>query len=363
MRIGFLVNNYPPHMGGVEIHVQNLAKELHRAGNDVYVFTLGDAYRVRYDDGVRVFELPKRLDIGGVFSLPSERSWQHVRRKITELGIDVISVHTRFFPLTWLGVAIGRWSGIPVVLTEHGSDFVVSDSALVTVASRLVDLTIGRWSMRSANKVLGVSPAVTRFVHRLSGVNAQVFYNAVVEPNAASHNLLHSPCDLMFVGRIVEGKGWRSFLRLAEQLHDDEPEVTATVIGTGPEYDLMRAVAPAWVKITGQIPHEDVIGRLAGATLVNPTMLSEGFQTTVVEAVVNGGRVVSYPEPAAVVLESEGAPVVVVPRGDEGALENATRQMLSAPPEQLGEAQTRKWLWPQRAQEYSRICVQLIQAK
>ena len=52
--IAFVVNNYPPRVGGVEKHVGALAARLVGLGHRVTVFTLSDEPGVSVEDGVRV---------------------------------------------------------------------------------------------------------------------------------------------------------------------------------------------------------------------------------------------------------------------------------------------------------------------
>ena len=372
MRIGFIVNNYPPHLGGLELHVQSLARQLTRFGHEVAVITLdhsdelaakptplNDFHQQPFaDQAVRVLRVPKKLNIGDVFSLPTFKSIRTIIRAVRQANLDVISVHTRFFPLTWLGVAIGAKLHMPVILTEHGSDFVSHNSASITAAAKAVDLTLGRWSHRHATKVLGVSTAVTSFVKKLSDIDATVFFNAVAPPDLALNR--HAATHLVFIGRLVYGKGWGEFIRIASELKAQMPEISATIVGGGPDEPAVRAAAPDWMRVTGRIAQDEAIALLAGSTLINPTVLSEGFQTTVVEAITNGGRVVGYPEPASEALRDAGAPVTLVAQGDEAALLAAVREALLHPKAPFSSAESAEWTWPQRAREYEATCVAVL---
>ena len=372
MRIGFIVNNYPPHLGGVERHVHDLATELAERKHEISVITLADKkasnpspqHQQLLSDSsatksaIRVLRFPRWLNVGDVFSLPTPVALGRIIRTVKHSHFDVISVHTRFFPLTWLGVLLGKRLNIPVLLTEHGSDFVINDSRFVTLVSKAVDYTFGRFALRHATHRLGVSPAVVKFVRRLAGVETKVFFNAVAPPDSRIKH--HKPTKLVFVGRLVPGKGWKSFIDIAVTLKKDIPNLSAAIIGGGPDEQKVRAASPSWINVTGQIPHSAAVKELAGSTLVNPTILSEGFQTTVVEAVVNGGRVVGYPEPASSALQEAGAPVTIVERGNEDELLKATRETLLHPKPTLSLKAAEKWTWPWRADEFEKICQKLI---
>ncbi|MDO5496001.1 MAG: glycosyltransferase family 4 protein, partial [bacterium] len=157
MRIAFVVNNYPPRSGGVEFHVAALARHLTGRGHEVTVVTLAERPSVTTEDGIHVIRLRERLRIGDVLGFPPPGTARRLRQMFRARGIELVSVHTRFFPLTWLGVDAARATGIPVILTEHGSDHVSSDSRLISSAARGVDQTLGRRALKRADQVLAVS--------------------------------------------------------------------------------------------------------------------------------------------------------------------------------------------------------------
>lgn len=350
MRIVFVVNNYPPRVGGVEIHVAALAGRLAALGHDVSVHTLSESPAgERLEDGVRVTRWAELFTIGGLLGFPTPAAARGLAAAIRADRPDVVSVHTRFFPLTWLGTFLGRRLGVPVIHTEHGSDHVASPSPVIAWGSRVVDWTLGRWALRSAAAVVGVSEEVVAFVRRLAGVDAEVFHNAIEPPDSVA---VAPRRHAVFVGRMVPGKGWEDFLTA---LRDQPDDVTAELLGDGPDLPELRARAAAmgWgdrLVVRGRVPLTEVYAALAGSVLVNPTRLSEGFQTTLLEALASGGRVVTYPVPGAERLAAEGAPVRIVPR-DAAELGRALTESLDADVRWAPEA-VESWTWPRRAEEY-----------
>lgn len=356
MRIAFVVNNYPPKSGGVEMHVHALAGRLVQRGHSVHVLTLADAASQNDEDGIRVMRMRERARIGDVLGFPPPGTLRRLARYFREHGIDVVSVHTRFFPLTWLGVEAGRRTGIPVILTEHGSDYVASPSPLIGFASRVVDDTLGRRALRRATRVLGVSEQVVAFVERLAGVKAEVFYNAIdLEPLPSPATA--RPERLVFVGRLVPGKGWDDFLDAVRGLRDSGVEVTGRILGGGPDLDevthrVSELELDGAVEVLGRVAPDRVRSELAGATLVNPTTLSEGFQTTLLEALDAGGGVVTYPVPGASALAEDGAPVRITPRAEVADLIEAVAAEVGAPGERYDRSRLRKWSWDERAAQF-----------
>jgi glycosyltransferase involved in cell wall biosynthesis len=259
--------------------------------------------------------------------------------------------------MTWRGVWIARKLGVPLVHTEHGSDFVKGVSFPIALASRIVDVTLGRRALRSADRVLGVSEAVASFVDRLAGVSADVFYNAIDLPDPSTETVAQR-ADFVFVGRLVPGKGAdRAIDALAVLTQQSRVSARLIVLGDGPmRPDLERlarnrGLADA-VLFKGRVSPREVVQELTAATLVNPSTLSEGFQTTLLEAAASGAQIVTYSLPGVEALRNAGAPVQVVDSSSVDALAEAMRSAVESPLPRWERRAALKWSWRERAAEY-----------
>lgn len=366
MRIAFVVNNYPPKTGGVETHVHSLAQHLHSLGHEILVITLAEQAETVVNDGIQVVRMREHLRVGDVLGFPSLGTTRRVARLLEEHRIEAVSVHTRFFPMTWIGLRAARRVGAAVVHTEHGSDHVVSPSALISTLSRVVDHTLGRRVLRSADDVLGVSESVTAFVRRLSGREAHVFYNAIDASPSTEGPPRPAEFDrLVFVGRLVAGKGADVFVDLVADLAAVNPATKAIMLGDGPdrgeiEDQVQRSGAQERITLRGRVTPEEVRRELRGSILVNPTTLAEGFQTTLLEALDAGGRVATYDVPGAALLRKQGHPIEVSARKDRDALRDA---ILAVRDVDATAAPLRGWYWDDRAGEYAEILARSVQGR
>ena len=212
MRIAFIVNSYPPRLGGLESHIYHLSVSLAQLGHDVYVLTISDKPGHRQEEGVDIRTDRRHFPVADIISFPALGATRAIARFLREHHIDVVSVHTRFFPMSFVGVRSAHQAGIPVIHTEHGSGFVASSSPIIAPASRAVDVTMGRYVLRHADRVLGVSEQAAAFASRLGGVHADVFYNAITPPQPHAEPIEDRYRHLVFVGRMVPGKGWDTFI-------------------------------------------------------------------------------------------------------------------------------------------------------
>lgn len=365
MNIAFVVNNFPPRTGGVEAHVHSLANELMRSGHNVFVVTLGTEPGCRSEFGLRVIRLREHWRIADVLGFPPVGTRTKLSRFFREQKIDVVSVHTRFFPMSYLGIRAAKKCGLPVILTEHGSAHVITDSLFIRWASRIVDHTFGRFVLRRADQVLGVSENVVDFVRELSGVDAEVFYNAIDVDQVDAPQIVMRPNHLVFVGRIVQGKGWEDFLELITHLIQNGVSVTGEIIGDGVDFPkLLTAIEQldlsSYIQVRGRLSSIQVRQALQGATMINPTTLAEGFQTTLLEAIAESGRVVTYDVPGALLLQKQGAKILVSEQKSPVSLAEAVQQILSFPGEPVPASFMKQWSWKYRANQYVDFCELLV---
>lgn len=372
--IAFIVTNYPPRNGGVEAHVSGLARALVERGHLITVITLDEQPSDSVEEGIRVVRLPRRFPVGSVLAFPPLGSRRRIRDLLRESGAEVISTHTRFFPMSYLGVRLGRSMGIPVIHTEHGSGFVAGVSPLIALASRVIDMTMGRFVLRRATRVVGVSRGVVAFVEHLSGVKASVFPNAIDVHHwrsaaAASTAVQSSGARLVFVGRLVPGKGWEATLKAAETLaaFPHNPQFELHFCGDGPLRDeleklVQHSAIGSRVTVHGRVGISTLSGLLRESVLVNPTELSEGFQTTLLEALACGASIVSSDVPGVPELVELGAPIVVVHDQEPVSWAAAIDGLLRMPPVKLPDDKVNQWSWPARALQYQELVEQVLTA-
>ena len=362
--IAFVVNNYLPSVGGVEFHVAALAKQLASLGARVTVFCLDNDTPSELDANPRIVRFPCSPAVGGVLAWPWPGTSRKIRRMLADGSVTAISTHTRFFPMSLIGVRLARRLGVPGIHTEHGSAAVKGVSPLVALASNLVDQTMGRLVLRGASRVLCISDGAREFVRDLAGVDGEVFHNAIdtaaftaAPADSAGPAGASGRTRLVYVGRIVPGKGWDLALATAERLAADHPGMELHLVGDGIDRDALAARAAASpladrVVIHGQQPPARIAELLQGSVFLNPTTLSEGFQTTLLEAVAAGAAVVSTPVGAARYLLEAGADVRLAEADDPGAWVEKVRAALDSPAAPPAEALVDSFDWKRRAAEY-----------
>ena len=360
--IAFVVNNYLPNVGGVEFHVAALAKQLASLGVRVTVLCLDNDTPSELESNPRIVRFKCSPAVGGVLAWPWPGTSRKIRQILADGSVTAISTHTRFFPMSLIGVRLARRLGVPGIHTEHGSAAVKGVSPMVALASNLVDRTMGRLVLRGASRVLCISDGAREFVRDLAGVDGEVFHNAIdtgafTADGSTKADRPDRRSRLVYVGRIVPGKGWELALATAEQLAGDHPEMELHIIGDGIDRAALTARAEASpladrVVIHGQQPQARIAELLRDSVFLNPTTLSEGFQTTLLEAVAAGAAVVSTPVGAARYLLDAGADVRLADAAEPGAWVKSVQAALDSPAAPPADALVDSFDWKRRAVEY-----------
>jgi glycosyltransferase involved in cell wall biosynthesis len=267
--------------------------------------------------------------------------------------------------MSFVGLRVAHALKVPVIHTEHGSDFVSGVSPFVGFASRTVDHTLGRYVLRRSSAVLAISASVQAFVRKLSGRNSTLFLNAITTDRFAGSTPSSRRGNLVFLGRIVPGKGWERAIETLEVLHGEGRHVHLHLIGDGPDMGRLRrrvegSPASAHITVHGFLDSATIAGYLRGGVLLNPTTLSEGFQTTLLEAIAAQGAVVSTPVNAAEYLAGIGANVNIVAEDKPEAWVAATRVLLDAGWNPASPELVETFDWSARSREYAALLSSLV---
>ena len=115
-----MVGQFPPHFGGVGVHIHTLAKKLVSQGHEVYVITYPHN-DLKDIDGIHVIGA-KSVPIPGLRGLLFAQSARKALEElVNEVDIDIIHGHY-LFPAGYAAVKVGKKYNIPTYVTAHGSD-------------------------------------------------------------------------------------------------------------------------------------------------------------------------------------------------------------------------------------------------
>lgn len=319
MRILHVTDVFLPHLGGIEVFVDDLSRRQIEAGHDVTVLTSQPGCVDDPADDLRVIA-PRRFR----FAPAPFRAGAEVA---TAGGYDV--VHAHFSVLSGFTTAVAAKTaaaGIPTVNTVHslwnGREFWVKSAA-----------AYGRW--RTSNAIwTAVSPVAARDVHAILGADTPV----QVVPNAVdvdwwrrgAWSSREVDClTVVSVMRLAGRKRPIPFVRMLARLrHLVPPEIglRAVIIGDGPQKARVQAEVDRlglhdWVEIPGRLTREEIREVFAWADVYAAPAYQESFGIAALEA-----RAAGLP----VVAMSSGGVGGFIEDGVEGMLVADDTAMVSA---------------------------------
>lgn len=297
----FFAAQYLPTAGGVERYTYNLSCELLRRGNKVIVVTSalpGLPEQETDANGILVLRVPSvALAQGRLPLVWNPFAWKRVCAKLQQLGITRIVVQTRLYVLCVLGMGFAHDHAIPFITIEHGTSYIGIANPVVRAVERFYERVLVRRAKQLCGTFCAVSHASVEWLRCLGIETQAVLYNSVDEtqilrePETAELPLrtvlgLAEDAEIVcFVGRLIPEKGVRQLVEAVQRLHKRR-RVYLCLAGDGPLYETLRQTSGEEIIVLGKLPYEKVLSLLRQSDIFCLPSDSEGFPTSVLEAVL-----------------------------------------------------------------------------
>ena len=244
-----MVGQFPPHVGGVGVHVHTLSKQLVNEGHEVYVITYPHS-DIKDIDGIHVIGT-KGLNVPGARGLMFKRNAKKALKELLEKeDIDIIHGHY-LFPAGAAAVEVGKEYGIKTYVTAHGSDMFELYKKQPLMRSTLKKV------LRDADGVFVVSNALRHEVIAtgVPGISnkTKLCWNSVdvnkfsskTNDSFKKENKLEDKPIVLFVGNLIKRKNVDSLLEAKKVANSDYYLV---IVGDGPQFK----------KLTKKVDEEDI---------------------------------------------------------------------------------------------------------
>lgn len=337
LRVTMVNKYYPPHLGGIEFHMRDLAEGLEaRELADVRVLAANRENR-RVDEsigGVDIVRLPRVFEAASMPIAPGFSA--AIRAEVErEPRPDVLHLH---FPYPWGELSwLRAHPDVPTVVTYH-SDIVRQKTALAAYRPLLerfldrVDLIMAS-SPNLIEHSEFLAPRAEKCRHVDFGVPVErIAGNEAARRRAEELRAQHTGRRIvLFVGRLVYYKGADVLVRAMEHVDAD-----LVMIGRGPLESELREMAVArgmGKRITFLPPVDDDelhAWYYAADVFALPSVArSEAFGLVQIEAHAAGTPVVSTDLTTGVPYANlDGVTGLIVPVGDAGAFARALETLL-----------------------------------
>jgi glycosyltransferase involved in cell wall biosynthesis len=375
MKIGMITHYMPPHNGGIERVAEQLAAAYRRRRYEVRWLASHDPAGTprREGDQIRVpcwNGLERRLQVP--LPLWGPEAWREVVRLAR--WADVLHVHDCLYPGSTLAALCSRFMGKPLLLSQHVGVREFGSTALNLLA-RTAYATLGRWVLKSASRLVFVTPAAEQMVSRLfggyprrartiqNGVDTARFHPAAPQERMAARDrlgLVANRPTVLFVGRLVEQKGVPLLVRVMEA----SPGLQFLLVGDGPlAAQIPQAEHITWLRSVdpAQIHH----CYQAADCLLLPAY-GEGLPLVVQEAAASGlGILIADGESYSRPLLEQGACVAAA--RTPPAMGESLREIAAGHRPELGDRARRyaeqHWSFPSVIGRYVALLEELVPAR
>lgn len=289
-----ILSRYPPQLGGIAIHCQELTEELRKRGHEVTVITYGRFDRKK--KGIEIYEIPiidKFFLRGLSYFLGTLATLAWIRNRI-----DLIHCHP-IHPAGTVATFFNLFHTVPVVITSHGSDL------LKWSRIRFVDKFFSLIA-NSSDKLICVSRFIAREAKKI-GIRKEkiaIVYNGIDIPTELKRedkNKLRKELGLpqkekiiLFVGALNEEKRPDILLRCAKNTDAD-----FIFIGEGPlKWQLEERIKKYRlknVKLLGSMEHEKTLKFIRAVDILAIPSKYEGFGIVALEGMLLGTAVIAKP--------------------------------------------------------------------
>jgi glycosyltransferase involved in cell wall biosynthesis len=308
LRILITSNYASPHIGGMELVVDQQRRSLAERGHEVTLVTTAHdrASRGRRSiQGTTVIRIAAVNTLDRRFELPypilSPTALWHLRRLAATH--DVVHVHDSSYPICQAVLLAARWSRRPVFVTQHVGT-VAHPHKVVLLAQRAINKAVQKAFYKNVRKFVVYNSEVekfllesgvesTRILQTFNGIDTEYFFPATPEERKYQKRKLGLNPDLpvvIFVGRLVPKKG---FDLVAGAARDD-----VQVLIVGPGRQPAALAGEVGVHFFGPASREQVRDLYRAADIFALPSDGEVFTLAMQEAMASGLPVVTTNEPA-----------------------------------------------------------------
>lgn len=290
-----MVGQFPPHFGGVGVHIHTLSKELVKQGHEVYVITYPHK-EIKDIDGIHVIGT-KGLNIPGVrglmFKLNAKKS---LKELIQKEDIDIIHGHY-LFPAGAVAVEVGNKHNIKTYVTAHGSDMFElykKQPFMRSPIKKVLKNADGVFAVSNALKheiiATGVRGIANKTKLSWNSVDIDKFSNKENDSFKQEYKLFDKPI-VLFVGNLIKRKNVDSLLEAKKIANSDYYLV---IVGDGPLFKKLKKKAEDEdihdVIFTGS--RNDVEDIIPSCDILILPSFSESFGLVLIEALACGKPVI-----------------------------------------------------------------------
>jgi glycosyltransferase involved in cell wall biosynthesis len=307
-KIGIFSAYYIPHLGGVERYVQKLSASLKKLGYEIVIVTSNhDGLKNREVlDGRTVYRLPIHSFAKNRYPVPKiNAEYKNIIRKVKDEQIDYYIVNTRFYPISLIGSRMGKRSGRPVMLIEHGTGHFTVNNRWLDYFGLVYEHVLTFFIKKYVSKFYGVSENCNVWLKHFSIKASGVFHNAIDAADEKETKDYYkdkypkSELIIAYAGRLIKEKGILNLLDAFSKVKKENPSIKMRLVVAGDGSlleDIKQDFRDPSIDILGKLDFAHVMALYKRADIyVHPSLYPEGLPTSILEAGLMGCAVIATP--------------------------------------------------------------------
>jgi glycosyltransferase involved in cell wall biosynthesis len=311
-RLCIVTHTFLPHVGGIEKVVYEQSKRLRQKSFDPMVVTNRiDTPKSYVVDGIPV-ECYESLNTGfrlGIpYSIPTVTSLETFLRAVQ--SNKIVHAHGHPYLTSLLAAKLAKRYSKPFVLTQHNT-FIEYDSIFNEI-ERVNDLTVGKQTLKEADKIIAVSNATKDYVLSLGAKpdKVTVLHNGVdlvkFRPIEGKRQEMRKKLGIaqdavvaLTVRRLVYKNGIDTLIDSANIAIKKNPRIVFVAVGKGPDSNSVKSKIEQLgieknFRLAGFVSDEDLPSYYNVAdSFVLPSKSGEGLPLVALEAMACGLPVIA----------------------------------------------------------------------
>lgn len=292
---------YLPNIGGVERYTYNLAKKLIETGNSVTVVTSNFLHLKDYElsEGIHVYRMPCYDLLDGRYPvIRPDRNFRAIHRELKKKSFDMVIVNTRFYTHSVYGQWFAKKTGTKVITIDHGSSHLSVGNPALDFAGGIYEHMITKAGQLFCKDYYGVSSACVQWLKHFHIKAKGILYNSVdvdaienvlskkEKSFCASYGIDDEAVVITYTGRLLPEKGIPQLLKAFKEVQKTYENTYLFLAGGGVLDSLVNAQKNEHIIPLGRIALEDVLFLLDESDIFCLPSFSEGFSTSILEAIV-----------------------------------------------------------------------------
>lgn len=291
---------YLPHMGGVERYTYNLGKKLVENGNKVIVVTSNPGKLPSHEicEEIEIYRVPCFNLLNGRYPvLKRNKEFSEIHKMLEKHEIDRVIVNTRFYFHSLYGMRFAKKKKVKCITIEHGTSHLSVHNKVLDLAGGVFEHFLTCIGKRYCKDYYGVSNACNEWLKHFHIEAKGTLYNSIdvrevtelCEQQAAKYRekfrIGEDDVVITFTGRLLEEKGIPQLLDVMEKINEENKNVYLFLAGDGNLEEEVRRRATKNIIPLGRLEFQEVVGLLKESDIFCLPSFSEGFSTSILEAV------------------------------------------------------------------------------